>query len=68
VTLGGNGATAGVLGSLFAFTAVRDGRATLRVDDQDVSCAEGETVVAGGLQLRCRLVTGDSVTFDVSRR
>ena len=66
VTLAGSGSMATVLGATIAFVAVHDGRATLRVDDQEVSCAEGETVSAGGLQLRCTTVTGDSVTFDAT--
>ena len=61
VTLSGDGAQVDVLGTSLAFGGVQDGRATLTVGNASVSCAQGETVTAGPLQLECSSVTGDSV-------
>lgn len=63
VTLGGEGSGAQVLGTRISLEHIRDGQATLRVADEDVSCAEGHSVSAGGLQLRCTSVTTDTVAF-----
>ena len=48
------------------FGGVQDGRASLGVGDVSVSCAEGETVTAGPLQLQCTSVTDDSVELSAS--
>lgn len=61
VTLSGDGAEADVLGTTLTFGGVQDGRASLGVGDVSVSCAEGESVTAGPLELECSSVTDDSV-------
>jgi len=49
-----------------SFVGIRDGRATVRVADQDVSCVQGQTLTAGALTLTCTSVTSDTVRIDVS--
>lgn len=66
VTLSGSGTEAEILGTTLAFAGVEDGRATLSVGDARVSCAEGESVTAGPLQLECSSVTDDSVELTAS--
>ena len=66
VTLGGD-ATAHVLGVTFSLQDIRDGRATVRVQNRDVSGTPGETVSAGPLTLRFTAVTDDTVSFTASR-
>ena len=68
LSFSGSGASARVLGTTFAFEGVRDGRATVVVDDTRVSCTQGETVPVRGVELRCTRVAGDSVTVTVTRR
>jgi hypothetical protein len=63
VTLKGDGASADILGNNLAFGGVENGRATLRVGDKEVSCAQGENVSAGPLSLECTEVNDDSVTL-----
>jgi hypothetical protein len=65
-TLSGDRASADVLGRNLAFGGVQNGRATLRVGDAEVSCAQGERVSAGPLALECTEVTGDSVKISAS--
>jgi hypothetical protein len=64
VTLSGN-ATAQVLDTTFSLEDISDGRATLLVDGEEVTCTEGQTVPIDSLTLQCTSVTGDAVTFDV---
>ena len=66
VTLTGDGAEADILGTTLTFGGVQDGRASLGVGDVSVSCAEGESVAAGPLQLECTSVTDDSVELSAS--
>src|SRR3954451_10743278 len=66
VTLSGDGASADVLGNKLAFGGVDNARATLRVGDNEVSCAQGESVDAGPLSLECTEVTDDSVKLTAS--
>jgi hypothetical protein len=66
VTLSGDGAEAKVFNTTLAFGGVDNGRATLRVGDHEVSCAEGESVDAGPLSLECTDVTDDSVKLTAS--
>jgi len=66
VTLSGDGAKADILGTTLTFGGVQDGRASLGVGDASVSCAEGETVTAGPLELQCSSVTDDSVELSAS--
>jgi hypothetical protein len=66
VTLSGN-SVVGVLDATFSVARIENGRATLRVDDQDVSCAQGQSVSVGSLNLTCTRVTSDTVTFTASR-
>jgi len=66
VTLSGDGATAEVLNQKIAFGGVQDGRATVRVGGEEVSCAQGDKVGAGPLALECTEVTGDSVKLTAS--
>ncbi len=49
-----------------SFVSIRDGRATVRVAGQDVSCVQGQAVTVGTLTLTCTSVTGDTVRIDVS--
>ena len=66
VTLTGDSAEADILGTTLTFGGVQDGRASLGVGDVSVSCAEGESVTAGPLQLECTSVTDDSVELSAS--
>jgi hypothetical protein len=66
VTLNGDGAEVDILGTTLRFGGIQDGRASLGVGDVSVSCAEGETVTAGPLQLECTSVTDDSVELSAS--
>ena len=66
VTLAGTGSRVQVLGTTITFDDVRDGRATLRVDDQPITCTEGQSASAGPLTLTCTDVTSDAVTVTVS--
>ena len=66
VTLSGDGAEADILGTTLTFGGVQDGRASLGVGDVSVSCAEGESVTAGPLDLECSSVTDDSVELRAS--
>jgi len=66
VTLSGDGAEADILGTTLTFGGIQDGRASLGVGDVSVSCAEGESVTAGPLQLECTSVTDDSVELSAS--
>lgn len=66
VTLAGSSRLT-VLGTTFSLTSIQDGRATLDVGGQSVSCAQGETVSAGGVSVQCTAVTADSVSFTATR-
>ena len=66
VTLSGDGAEAEVLGTTLSFAGVQDGRASLSVGGASVSCAEGESVSAGPLELQCSSVTDDAVELTAS--
>ncbi|UOY00856.1 hypothetical protein [Blastococcus sp. PRF04-17] len=66
VTLSGDGAEAEILGTTLTFGGVQDGRASLGVGGTSVSCAEGESVTAGPLELQCSSVTDDSVELTAS--
>jgi hypothetical protein len=66
VTLSGDGAEAEILGTTLSFGGIQDGRASLSVGGASVSCAEGESVSAGPLQLECTSVTDDSVELTAS--
>ena len=61
-TLDGDGAKAKILGHELAFAGTKDGRATLSVGDQSVSCAQGDSVNAGPLSITCTTVTENSLT------
>lgn len=63
VTLSGDGAEADILGTAVVLETVEDGQATVRVEDREVSCREGETVSAGPLTLECTNVDEDAVTM-----
>jgi hypothetical protein len=65
-TLSGSGATAEILGQTVTFGGVQDGTASLGVAGASVSCAEGESVAAGPLQLECTSVTEDAVEITAS--
>src|ERR687894_1230320 len=65
-TLSGDGAEVDVLGTKVTFGGVQDGRASLGVAGASVSCAEGESVAAGPLQLECTSVTADAVQITAS--
>ena len=66
VTLTGDGAEADIFGSNLSFGGIQDGRASLSVGGASVSCAQGESVTAGPLQLTCSTVTEDSVELTAS--
>lgn len=60
-TLSGDGAEAEILNTKVTFGGVQDGRASLGVAGASVSCAEGESVSAGPLQIECTSVTDTAV-------
>ena len=66
VTLSGEGAEAEILGTTLSFDGVQDGRASLSVAGNSVSCGEGESVAAGSLELECTSVSEDSVELTAS--
>jgi hypothetical protein len=66
VTLSGNG-TVHVLGTSISLDRISNGRATLQVGDQDVSCTEGQSVSAGSLTLTCTSITNDTVELTATR-
>ena len=68
VTMGGTGSIVGIFGTTISFVEIQDGRATIRVGDQDVSCTEGQSVTTGPLALRCTHVGDDIVEFTASPR
>ena len=61
VILEGTDAQVEVLGTSLTFSGTQDGRASLGVAGANVSCAEGESVAAGPLDLECTTVTEDRV-------
>ena len=60
-TLSGSGAEVDILGTTVTFGGVQEGRASLTAGGASVSCAQGESVGAGPLQLECTSVTDDAV-------
>ena len=66
LTLAGEGSSVQVFDTGISFVGIRDGRATVRVAGQDVSCVQGQTLTAGALTLTCTSVTSDTVRIDVS--
>jgi hypothetical protein len=66
VTLTGDGAEADIFGSKLSFGGIQDGRASLSVGGASVSCAQGESVTAGPLQVTCSSITEDSVELTAS--
>ena len=66
VTLAGTGSRVQILGATISFEEVRDGQAAVRVDDQAITCTEGQSASAGALTLTCTDVTSNSVTMTVS--
>ncbi|MGY2083656.1 hypothetical protein [Blastococcus sp. SYSU DS0539] len=66
VTLSGDGAQAEILGTTLSFDGVQDGRASLTVGGNSVSCGEGEGVAAGPLEISCTSVAADSVELTAS--
>ncbi|MGY1733545.1 hypothetical protein ACI798_18715 [Geodermatophilus sp. SYSU D01045] len=64
--LSGPGRQAEVLGVTVELGAVEGGQAMLRVGDRELSCAQGDSVSAGPLQLTCETVAEDSVTLTAS--
>jgi hypothetical protein len=66
VTLSGDGAKAEIFNTTVTFAGTKDGRATVGVGDASVSCAEGESVGAGPLTVKCSKVTDTSVELTAS--
>ena len=66
VVLEGTDAQVDVLGTTLTFSGTQDGRASLGVAGASVSCAEGENVAAGPLDLECTSVTEDRVELTAS--
>jgi hypothetical protein len=60
-TLSGDGAEAEIFGTTVTFGGVQDGRASLGAGGAGVSCAQGESVGVGPLQIECTSVTEDAV-------
>jgi hypothetical protein len=60
-TLSGDGAKAEILGTTVTFGGIQDGRASLGVAGASVTCAEGESVGAGPLNIECTSVTDAAV-------
>ena len=65
-TLSGDSAEAEIFGTTVSFGGIQDGRASLSVGGAGVSCAEGDSVGAGPLQLECTSVTADAVEIKAS--
>lgn len=57
-----------VFESTISFVAVREGEATLHVDQQDVTCTEGTDVAAGSLSISCTRVGDGRVEFTARPR
>lgn len=66
VTLPGDGTEVQVLGTAIKLGAVENGRATLGVGGNDVSCSQGEKVSAGPLTLECTTISTDRVSLKAS--
>jgi hypothetical protein len=67
VTLGGIDSRAHVLATTIGLRCIDGDQVTLRVEDQDVTCTQGQSVPVGSLLLTCTAVTDDTVTFTVAR-
>ena len=67
IALGGSGSRVTVLGTTITLEHVRAGRATLRIGTRTVSCAAGEDVTVGRLELACTRVDADAVQVTVER-
>ena len=65
-TLSSDVAEAEILGTTVSFGGIQDGRATLTAGGASVSCAEGESIGAGPLQIECTSVTEDAVEITAS--
>ena len=65
-TLSGDGAEAEIFGTTVTFGGVQDGRASLGAGGASVSCAQGESVGVGPLQIECTSVTEDAVEITAS--
>ena len=67
VTLSGDGAEVDLpIGPTISLGSVENGRASISVGGASVSCAEGESVAAGGLSLECTTVTDGEVKLTAS--
>ncbi|OMQ16544.1 hypothetical protein A7K94_0201795 [Modestobacter sp. VKM Ac-2676] len=66
VTLSGDGTEVTVLGTPITLGQVQDGRATIGIAGQEVSCSEGEAVSAGPLTLECTTISPETVTLTAS--
>jgi hypothetical protein len=66
VTLTGQDREMEVLGTTVALESSEEGRAAIRVGNQELSCSQGESVSAGPLTVECTTVTADSVTLEAS--
>ena len=65
-TLSGDGAAAEIFGTTVRFGGIQDGRATLGAGGTNVSCAQGDSVGVGPLQIECTSVTTDAVEITAS--
>lgn len=65
-TLSTDTAKAEILGTTVTFGGVQNGKASLGVGGASVSCAQGESVAAGPLQLECTSVSADAVEITAS--
>ena len=66
VTFTGDGTEFDLLGTTVSLGAVENGRATIGVAGNEISCSEGETVSAGPLSIVCTTVSPDNVVLDAS--
>jgi hypothetical protein len=65
-TLTGDDAEAEIFGTTVRLGGVQDGRASLGAGGANVSCAQGERVGIGPLQIECTTVTADTVAITAS--
>ena len=63
VTLESGSGETEVLGTTLSYDGFADGEATVSVGEETVSCAEGDSVSAGPLELECTTVSEDSLTL-----
>lgn len=66
VTLSPDAGEVEVLGTRMAYEGISDGKATVVVGNETVTCAEGDTVEAGPLSLECTTVSEAELSLTAS--